>query len=224
MYSTTLFRLSGLALILGALLSVVSVLITGDATGIDQYNNPLFLPARLGQIVGGSLILIGLPGLYARQAERAGKLGFAGFVMIFLGIAAHWNVQPILSFVSSELAARPETRSLIAGDPGGAEGLMGPLFTGYFAVGSLTLVLGMVLLGVATLRARVFPRPAAWLLIVSPVVVIAVLPMGLGPIVAIASMALFVLGFAWCGYALWAQKKRPQASVAGRVDVSQPEA
>ena len=138
MSSTTLFRLSGLALILGALLSVVSVLFTGDATGMDQYNNPLFLPARLGQIVGGLLILIGLPGLYVRQAERAGKLGFAGFVMTFLGIAAHWNVQPILSFVSSELAARPETQSLITGDPGG-EGLMGLLFTGYFVIGILVL-------------------------------------------------------------------------------------
>jgi hypothetical protein len=223
MSSTTLFRLSGLALILGALLSVVSVLVTGDATGMDQYNNPLFLPARLAQIVGGLLILIGLPGLYARQAERAGKLGFAGFVMTFLGIAAHWHVQPILSFVSSELAARPETRSLVVGQ-GGAEGLMGPLFIGYFAIGILVLNLGMILLGIATLRARVFPRWAAWLLIIGPPVVIAVLPMGLGPIVAIASIALFVLGFAWCGYALWAQKERPQASAAGKVGIPQSSA
>lgn len=211
MSSTTLFRLSGLALILGALVFAVAVSLTGDATGISQYSDPLFLPARLGGIIGGLLLLIGLPGLYLRQADKTGKLGLVSFVMTFLGIAAHWPLLPILSFASAPLAARPETQSLIAG-----EGMVevGPLFTGYFVLSTLILYLGIILLGIATLRARVFPRGAGVLLIVSPPITLIILPIGLGSIAAVLTSAVFVLGFAWCGYALWTGKERQEPTLA----------
>jgi hypothetical protein len=229
MSSTKLYRLSGLALILGALIMIVSTPISGAHTGISAYSNPLHLPARLLQIVGGILLLIGLPGLYLRQANKASKLGLVSFVMTFLGIAAHWHLLPTLSFVSVLLAARPETQDLVAG--GGVEQHLGALLGGYFVLSVLIMSVGIILLGIATLRARVFPRGAAVLLIVSiPASMLAIFisnAMNQGPmgyIVAGIGAALFVLGFAWCGYALLAEDEQVHEKVVRQTDMRQPAA
>ena len=205
MSARALFRSSGLALILGSLIFVVSTPLTGG-TGIGQYSNPLLLPARLGQIIAGALLLIGSVGLYLRQSGQAGKLGLVSFGMTFLGNAAHWNLLPILAFAEALLAARPETQSLVATESGVN---WGPLFMGYFAVSSLIFYVGMVLFGIATLRARIFPRWAALLLIIGPIVTIIILPTGLAsqsPIVGAIIAGVFMSVFAWCGYTLWAGK------------------
>jgi hypothetical protein len=204
MSSRILFRSSGLALILGSLIFVVSTPLASGGAGVSAYANPLLLPARVGQMVAGALLLIGLPGLYLRQAGQAGKLGFISFAMTFLGNAAHWNLLPVLSFAEVLLAGRPETQALVAAQ-GGLD--VGALFMGYFAVSSLTFYLGVILLGIATLRARVFPRAAAALLIISPIITFMVLPTGLAdqsPVVAAVIAVMFVSGFVWCGYTLWA--------------------
>ena len=208
MSSTTLFRLSGLALLLGFLMFIVAAPFTVVGTDISRYSAPLYLPARVGQIAGGALLLIGLPGLYLRQAGKVGTFGLASFILTFLGNAAHWNLMPILGFVYALLVARPETRSVVAQEVG-LEGQLGAVFMAYFAVSSLAFYLGVVLLGIATLRARVFPRWAGVFLIIGTPVTFILLGSGLGergPIYQLIAAVLFWLGFAWCGYTLWAEK------------------
>src|SRR5258708_4952025 len=88
MSSGTLYRSSGVALLVGALLAIIgnvlsSVLFPGNDP--HQYVSALWLPVMLLSFVGSLLLLIGLPAISARQATRAGWLGLIGFVLTFIG-------------------------------------------------------------------------------------------------------------------------------------------
>jgi len=45
-----------------------------------------WLLVTLAILIGSLLFVIGLPGMYLRQAGRAGKLGLVGFILVFFGI------------------------------------------------------------------------------------------------------------------------------------------
>jgi hypothetical protein len=55
------------------------------ATGVFFAQQMLFLP-------GAVVLLGGLVGLYAKQSEAAGRLGFVGFLVAFLGTALPWGI------------------------------------------------------------------------------------------------------------------------------------
>jgi hypothetical protein len=135
------------------------------------------------------LLLVGLVGLYVGQLESAGLLGLVGFLATFLGnvlvAGAIWEA----TFVVPWLAW--ETPELLNEAP-----------TGWLALGfisSYTLAgLGVILLGVATIRARVFPTVAAVLLIIGvvPVAVWNFVPLPLPDV-------LLGVAVAWLGLALF---------------------
>ena len=136
------------------------------------------------------LVLLALPALYARQAERAGVLGLAGFVLAFAGVALGMGYFYLMAFVRPVLdQGWPPAAEAVSA----AAGVMEP-FEG------LTFVLGWVIFAVATLRARVFPRVAASLIIVGIVLVVTreLLPVR-GPL----GGALMGLGITWLSVALF---------------------
>ena len=125
-------------------------------------------------LLGDVLLLFGLFGLYVRQSEAAGTLGLVGFLVAFLGTALTVGVDWDEVFVVPILAdAAPEL--LDAGPPLGII-----LSFGVFTV-------GWVLFGLATLRARVYPRVAAVLLMVGAV--LAFFPLSLSTVVFSAAVA-----------------------------------
>ena len=79
--------------------------------------SPWQTPAHLIMFVGWFLVLLGLPGLYAWQAPRAGLLGLLGFIAtVFTTV----NVMFIVLYEASPavlLAQNPATQDAIA--PGG---------------------------------------------------------------------------------------------------------
>ena len=102
-------------------------------------------------------LLIALTGLYAVQATAAGRLGLVGYLVAALGtllVAGDWWYE---TFVAPLIAAQaPE---LLRTAPSGSI-LIGAAATfGSFA-------LGWVLFGIASYRARVFPRGAAILMVI----------------------------------------------------------
>jgi hypothetical protein len=151
--------------------------------------------------------LLGLAGLYARQATRAGWLGLAGYVLLSL-----WFVVVMgFSFVEAFILPHVATAS-----PGLVQAWMG-MFNGpagTFNLGALptiwtlsapVYILGGVLFGIATFRARVLPRWAGALLAASTLLApaAAALPNASQPKIAIpAGLAL-----AWLGYALWSERR-----------------
>ncbi len=62
---------------------------------------PTYGPAHLVLFLAWLLAVLGLPGFYARQAQRAGVLGLIGFVLTITAAAYH------LSCCSTKPAPRP---------------------------------------------------------------------------------------------------------------------
>ena len=162
--------------------------------------------------------LLGITGLYARQVEESGWLGLAGFLMFSLSWALQTGfvfVEPLILPVLA--TAAPKFVESYLGVVNGAPGTMniGALVPTYALVGILYMLGGLVF-GIATFRARVLPRWPAGLLAVVAVLTptAALLPHAIQRVAAGMPMGIAV---AWLGYALWSER-REQATepVAGR--------
>lgn len=162
------------------------------------------MPLKLAMCL---LFLIGIAGLYARQVEKAGWLGLAGFLLFSLSwwlqtgyVFAEVFILPVLAteapqFVESFLG-------IVNGSPG--EMNIGALVPVYGVVGILYM-LGGLLFGIATLRAGVLPRWPAGLLAVAA----ALTPAAVLLPHHIQRLAAVPLGLAlvWLGYALWSERR-----------------
>ena len=185
MANSDLIRWSGLAAILAAgLLSIGALLsLATESENLSvSATTPSYAFSSLLYLLGGVLLLIGLVGLYIRQSGPSGILGLVAFLGTALAVGATWAEL----FVAPALAV--EAPRVLDAEP---TGMLALGFTLTFVV---FLPLGWLLFGVASLRARIYPRAAAILLMVGAV--IAGLPIPLTEIV------LYV-GAAWLGFVLF---------------------
>lgn len=153
--------------------------------------------------------LLGMVGLYARQAEKSSWLGLAGFALFSLWLALILGITFVETFILPRLATEA---------PRFVEGFLG-MFTGsaseinlgilptLWTLSGLLYILGGLLFGIATFRARILPRWAGVLLAVGTT---------LGPVAALfppeyqAKIAVPVgLALVWLGYALWSERRAP---------------
>ena len=192
MSSATLYRASGLALLLGAVLTIIpGILSFVFASGT------LALALAWMFASGAVLLLLGLPGIAARQASRAGWLGFVGFLLLSLSwflLAGFTAVLRLAIFPWLAVHAPQVGAQMFATDQA----------LSVYTYGQLALsVLGGLLLGIATMRARMFSRWAGLLLIVGAVLS----PVGfVSGIVGTLAAVLLTLGLGWMGYALLTAK------------------
>jgi hypothetical protein len=155
--------------------------------------------------------LLGITGIYARQVEESGWLGLAGYLLFSLSWALQTGfvfAEPLILPVLATAAPKfvDSYLGVVNGTPG--EMNIGALVPIYSLVGIFYLLGGLVF-GIATFRARVLPRWPAGLLAVVAVLTPAA---GLLPH-AIQRLAAVPMGIAvaWLGYALWSER-REQAS------------
>jgi hypothetical protein len=127
-------------------------------------------------------MLAALVGLHVVQARSLGRLGVVGFAVAFVGtalvlVSTLWAVILLERFGTT------------------VPGLL-------FGLGLLGWLVGFVLFGIATFRARVLPRWSGLLLVAYPLVLMAGVPIE-GP--------LILVGLLWLalGYALWTQRDMP---------------
>jgi hypothetical protein len=114
--AVTLYRLSGLAVLIGMTIMGIASVLYSRAGGVALYLDPLVPADDLAKLFGSLIFLIGLPGLYAFQAPRAGRLGLAGFVLSFFGLAMlEVSTEALFAFAGPALAAHHQTRFLLAG-------------------------------------------------------------------------------------------------------------
>lgn len=178
------------------------------ATAIDPvmfdphpYVSRLMTPAHVLYWVSFLLLLIGLPGLHEAQAHRSGRLGAVGFLLALAGsafgmavavVGAH--VLPLIGATSGENVTEADFLR-----PGSPVGFLLPIVI----LLVLTFMPGYVILGVAALRAQVFPRWCAVLLIVGVVLPLAGAAGPIGRFIAIAGSLLLTASLAGFAYALW---------------------
>jgi hypothetical protein len=140
-------------------------------------------------LVAAAMLFLSLPAVYVLQADAAGILGLVGHSLLVTGL--------LLLVV---LAATPLLHPSVNA-PTGEHPIV-------FGLG-IALTLGLLLTGIATFQADVFPRPAAILLLAAMVgfffvfFVAEFLPPAAGQIGSAVFGVLLALGFAWIGAALW---------------------
>ena len=213
MSTKDLSRWSGIACILAGLLMALATLVHPS-----RETPEIILEQELRLVAGHWLgtffcgfLLLGLPGLYAAQSERAGRFGLVSFLMLFFGtlfLAVSGNYGFIAPVLAAEAPAMLD--AILAYPP--VIALNALLAVGFF--------LGFIFFGIATLRARVLPRQAGFLMIIgSPLNMIgSVLGLLVSEalwIVAILGALALGLGLAWAGYSLWLHKQDMVLQPAG---------
>jgi hypothetical protein len=154
------------------------------------------------------LFLLGITGLYARQVNKAGWLGLAGFLVLSLS----WALQT--AFVFAEAFILP---LLATTAPQFVDSVLGTLARGeasavnlgalpaIYSLGvGVAYMLGGLLFGIATFRAGILPRWAAGLLAIAAALTpaAALLPHQIQRLAAIP----VALALACLGYALWSER------------------
>lgn len=205
--SPTLIRWGGSAGMLAGVLLIaadlLSLAISPKFPSVESLTSGPYAVQSVLKLVAAALLLLGLFGLYARQTEAAGALGLAGFIAAFAGTVLMAGAFWATAFWAPPLAAgAPEYFD--------AEGPSGRL-ANMFVVSWAVFIFGWLLFGVATLRARIYPRVAAVLLIVG-----AVPAFGTLLVVGFPTGILFSAAVTWLGYALWSEKNAPVRQPAPR--------
>jgi hypothetical protein len=162
MTSSQLFRISGLALLVGAVTFIVHIVarsvITAGPDPATVLKEGLWVPISALGVVGAALVLLGLPAMYARMAGPTGLLGLVGVVLIALA----WLFLGVFLSLYSLLVApwlADQAPSLVAA--------AAPIPVGFiiaFIVGLVAELVGSVLLAIPFIRGHVQPRWVGYLL------------------------------------------------------------
>lgn len=203
MHSSNLIRMSGLAAVLG-----VALLLASDFLSLTVFSGDMaevvttgaYLADGGARVLAGVLLLLGLVGLYARQAEASGILGLIAFLVAFAGTALMLGTWWTNAFVPPVLAQ--ENSRLLETGP---TGVLNFAFTLSFSLAAL----GWLLFGLVSLRARIYPRAATVALMVGAALTFAPLPV---------SGTVLYLAIAWMGLKLFSPAgdhlRRPERRVA----------
>jgi hypothetical protein len=200
MSSQSIFRWGGLASILAAALFAAGGLLTLlPAGGMDSPAAPILY------YLGLVLVVPALTSVYAAQSQTAGKLGFAGFLLAILG---------------SMLYSAP-AYVLVAGTAGVQEWHSVWLFSmsNVLSLGGSAFLIGMAILGVATMRSSTLPRGAGLLVVAGSLLWFVAFwgSMAMSPVITFVLTAgnlLLGIGLAWIGSVLWTRPAQARGSVS----------
>jgi hypothetical protein len=200
--SAPLLQASGLALAAaGALMALATLLHPSHETATTIIASEVrLIAAHFAYTLSWLLVLLGLPGLYAAQRDRMGRLGLLGFLTAFAGtylIAVTGN----FGFLAPVLAKNsPAVLDVLNQYP--------PVVV-INGLAAIAFMIGYVVFGIAMTRAAPWlPRLAGILVAVGAPVHL--LGFGLAQLVSPALWPIAVLGsislgagLAWLGYRLW---------------------
>jgi hypothetical protein len=154
-------RLAGYALVIGGALAIAGYLAVGiivGGSGDARFTDPQWQPLYSIALAGGILTVLGLPAVLAAQDGRFPRLtavGYAGTLAALLMLNIGEGV--IEGFVKPYLVTHG---GIPKPEPAG--------FAAFETVALACMLVGLICLGVAVVRARTMPRWVGVLLIASP--------------------------------------------------------
>ena len=179
-------RLSGLVLIGGAILLGATIVILSFEPVINQVFSPRI---SLLLLLSAILLLLSLPGMYGGQAGAAGWLGLVGYALLQAGIVLLIMIaSPPILYPSLSEASGENLAAFVLG---------------------IALTLGLLLTGIATVRAGVYPRGSGILLLAATAgfffdfFVAEFLPPLAGQVGSALFGVLLALALAWMGLSIW---------------------
>ena len=184
MASSTLIRWAGLAAMMGGVLWALWTM-GFNFVGYGEPGTPAYERYELyNRLLPLALlpVMVGFLGLHAAQRRSYGRLGKAGFVTAFVGLAL-------------AVAGSVGEFWVFTMQPYGEANGRDASWTIYL-LGHLVLALGSVLFGIATVRAKVLARKTALMFAV----------LGGFAVVPFFGALLFAISFTWLGYMLWSQR------------------
>ncbi|MGZ6346726.1 MAG: hypothetical protein ACXWNC_04035 [Anaerolineales bacterium] len=158
-----------------------------------------------------AFLLLGLPGIYASRSSRLGRLGLAGFLMLFFG-TLFYAVSGDYGF-NAPVLARMAPQALDAINAYPSVVFMDGLFV-------LLLFLGFIFFGISVARSHYFPVwsgvliAAGWTLfmISAPLALLVFEPLW---VLAIIGTVLLGLVLGWVGFVLWSGRETAEVQHLG---------
>jgi hypothetical protein len=184
---------SGWILLAGSILLII-VDFQGLSTPASSSGLPS-IPLSAVELVGGLLIAIGLPATYLKQRKEVAILGLIGFILLWISsllITVVLSAYAIFYTATTPPPAHPVTAAQI------------PAFFQFIASSGLLQLIGTLLYGALTVRARVFPNSAGVLLLAAVFFTLPQLFMSgiVVQLLGLFSTFLLLVGLARYGYAL----------------------
>ncbi len=179
-------RWSGLLLIAGAALLGFAIVTVSFRPVVNQQFTPGISRVFL---LSSILLLLSLPGMYMKQANSAGWLGPAGFALLQTGIL-------LLVVIASTPILYPSIKT-----PSGENIVV-------FLLG-IALIFGLLLTGIATIQAKVFPLWSGIMLLLATAAIFFTFLIAefLPPITGQIGSAFFgivlALSLIWIGLSIW---------------------
>lgn len=198
MFSSKTFRSAGFSALAGGVLWIVlavaySILLSGRPESVAALTGTWAIVVG-SELIAAVLTLLGLTGLYARQAGETATPGFIAFVVALAGTTMMAGLSWANMFATPALAA--EAPQVVDAMQATRPQM---LMIGY-GLSMILFSLGWLLFGLVSWRGGVFPRGASLLLMLGALLVFLLflalqLPLGLVP---------FGAALVWLGYVVWA--------------------
>jgi hypothetical protein len=165
MTTEQLYRLSGIALVGGAILATVQAVVSGvvfpDSNSPAATTNSLNILLSLIGVIGTILLLFGLPGMYARAAREGGALWLVGTALIGLTGMLFGVFLGLMSVIVFPVLATRVPDLFSQGPPDS--------FFPLFIIATFANVAGAISMGIVLLRTRVYARWLAYVMFVEAV-------------------------------------------------------
>jgi hypothetical protein len=200
MITQQLARWGAIAWLLSAVTGITSIVLLPSDFAANAVFSNLWMPSHALLAVSYMLFLFGLIGFYLVQAGKAGRTGSIGFLLTFFGILVLTTQIMVAAWILPVIAAQPNAPKTAFEllDPSGPL----PVFSWVIFAAYLPAGIGLIMMGIATMRARVLPRWAGLLLIIATVLDFAVLGGAPGELIVKAGDVLFDVAKLWFVYAL----------------------
>ena len=156
-------------------------------------NSSGWIPINMITMIATALGILGAVGMYMKQVEKSKYLSLIGFIFIIFSLimkacAISWEFAIWPAILQNNPANTLLTESLI---------YKNAYILSFYAVFTLLFMIGYIVFGIGSLKAKVFPKWAAILLIIGApayAILLSIPPFGL-PGLALYCVSLFGYGF-----------------------------